>query len=69
MIYLELKKMKEAEKVCKSENTEGLKLQEKFSYSSMLDKILSRVNLYAINFIKAIENFTKSNFMIFIKKI
>ena len=39
-----IEKMKEAEKICKSENTEGLKLQEKFSYSSMLDKILSRIN-------------------------
>ena len=39
-----VKKMKEAEKICKTENTEGLKLQEKFSYSSMLDKILSRIS-------------------------
>jgi hypothetical protein len=36
--------MKEAETKCKIENTEGLKLQDKFSYSVMLDKILSRIN-------------------------
>ena len=37
-------KMKEAESVCKEENTEGLKLQEEYSYSLMLDKLLSRIN-------------------------
>jgi len=37
-------KMKEAETKCKTENAQGLKLQEKFSYSVMLDKILSRIN-------------------------
>ena len=36
-------KMKEAESKCQTENAEGLKLQEKFSYSLMLDKILSRI--------------------------
>jgi hypothetical protein len=37
-------KMKEAEAVCKTENTKGLELQESFSYSNTLDKILDRIN-------------------------
>ena len=39
-----IEKMKTAASKCKEENTEGLKLQEDFSYSNMLDKILSRIN-------------------------
>ena len=37
-------KMKEAESLCKTPNKEGLALQDKFSYSNMLDKILSRIS-------------------------
>jgi hypothetical protein len=36
--------MKEAESICKTENTEGLKLQDAFSYSKTLDQILARIN-------------------------
>ena len=39
-----IEKMKEAEGICKTENANGLKLQEAFSYSNMLDKILARIN-------------------------
>ena len=35
-----ISKMEEAEKKCKEENVEGLKLQEEFSYSKTLDTIL-----------------------------
>ena len=37
-------KMKEAESKCKEPNIEGEKLKDKFSYSVMLDQILSRIN-------------------------
>ncbi len=36
--------MEKAEKICKTPNTEGLKLQESFSYEKTLDVILSRIN-------------------------
>jgi hypothetical protein len=38
-----LSKMEEAESKCKSENNEGLKLQEKFSYSNMLDCVIKNI--------------------------
>jgi len=36
-------KMEYAETLCKQENTEGLKLQKDFSYSSVLDKIIKNI--------------------------
>jgi|TARA_B110000305_G_C19465813_1_gene657847 hypothetical protein len=36
-------KMEEAESVCKKENKQGLKLQESYSYSNMLDNILKNI--------------------------
>lgn len=38
-----LSKMEEAELKCKKENTEGLKLQENFSYSNMLDCVIKNI--------------------------
>ena len=38
-----LSKMEEAESKCKSENKEGIKLQEKFSYSNMLDCVITNI--------------------------
>ena len=38
-----IEKMKIAESHCRTPNQEGLALQDKFSYSKMLDKILSRI--------------------------
>ena len=35
--------MEEAESKCQKENTEGLKLQEKFSYKNMLDSVLINI--------------------------
>jgi hypothetical protein len=40
-----LSKMEKAESICKSENKEGLKLQEKFSYKNMLDKIVRNIEI------------------------
>lgn len=37
-------KMEEAEQKCQSENTEGIKLQEQFSYGKTVDKILEYIN-------------------------
>jgi hypothetical protein len=39
-----ISKMEEAEKKCKQENKEGLKLQDLFSYSKTLDSIMSRIS-------------------------
>ncbi len=39
-----VEKMKHAESLCKTENANGLKLQEDFYYSKMLDKILDGIN-------------------------
>ena len=39
-----ISKMEEAESKCKEENTEGLKLQEEFSYSKTLDAILEKMS-------------------------
>lgn len=36
-------KMEEAESKCKKENVEGIKLQEKFSYSNMLDCVIKNI--------------------------
>lgn len=37
-------KMEQAETVCKKENSEGLKLQEKFSYKNMLESVLKTID-------------------------
>ena len=37
-------KMEEAESKCQKENTEGLKLQEKFCYKNMLDSVLTNID-------------------------
>ena len=37
-------KMEEAEEKCKTENTEGLKLQNEFSYGKTVDKLLEYIN-------------------------
>ena len=39
-----ISKMEEAENKCKQENTEGLKLQQEFSYGKTVDKILEYLN-------------------------
>ncbi len=40
-----IEKMEEAEKVCKKENTEGLKLQKEFTYEKTLDGLLSKLHV------------------------